>query len=237
LGISHTHGWAHTTLSPGQAPAHDTHSRPAPRTPSGKQSHVPWLVPYQLAPAAHGPSSLARPHHARPWQAWSRPPSCTLPMALPSHRPAPAAHGPPGQARAPTRRTATLPQHAQDSQAQYGSTSGCFRRIHSARRSRPQIALARLGPAPLTRITHGPNWGNPFVTQIIDLSHGVKGYSYKWVARLTRLQEPPSPSRSEATARFRPGSRMQIPGGTHAELLNKDSTLRCVSPHAMRNAS
>ena len=149
LGISHTHGWAHTTLSPGQAPAHDTHSRPAPRTPSGKQSHVPWLVPYQLAPAAHGPSSLARPHHARPWQAWSRPPSCTLPMALPSHRPAPAAHGPPGQARAPTRRTATLPQHAQDSQAQYGSTSGCPRRIYAALRSRPQIAPARHGPAPL----------------------------------------------------------------------------------------
>ena len=94
----------------------------------------------------------------------------TGPHSLPTARPARHAH-----LVTPTRRTATLPQHAQDSQAQYGSTSGCFRRIHSARRSRPQIALARLGPAPLTRITHGPNWGNPFVTQIIDLSHGARG--------------------------------------------------------------
>jgi hypothetical protein len=205
----------------------------------GKHGHVPLLVPYQWPSPRTGPHPLPTAQGPGPrLAALARPSPLTGPHpARPSHRPAPAAHGPPGQARAPTRRTATLPQHAQDSQAQYGSTSGCFRRIHSARRSRPQIALARLGPAPLTRITHGPNWGNPFVTQIIDLSHGVKGYSYKWVARLTRLQEPPSPSRSEATARFRPGSRMQIPGGTHAELLNKDSTLRCVSPHAMRNAS
>lgn len=77
------------------------------------------------------------------------------------------AHGRPGKARAPTART-TPPQHAQDSQAQYGSTSGCSRRIHSALHSGPQIAPARHGPAPLTRITHGPNWGNPFVTHFID---------------------------------------------------------------------
>jgi hypothetical protein len=118
---------------------------------------------------------------------------------------------------APTART-TLPQHAQDSQAQYGSTSGCSRHIHSALRSRPQIAPARHGPALLTRITHGPNWDNPIRYANIDLSHGVKGYSDKWVARLTRLQEPPSTSWSEVTARLRPGSRMQKPGGTHAEL-------------------
>jgi hypothetical protein len=40
----HTHGWAYTTLppalAPGQARDHDTHARPAPRTPSGDQSHV-----------------------------------------------------------------------------------------------------------------------------------------------------------------------------------------------------
>ena len=160
---------------------------------------------------------LARNHHAHPRPAARAPPASNG-SALPSHWPAPAAHGPAGQARSPPRRTATLPQHAQDSQAQYGSTSGCSSRIYSALRSRPQIAPARHGPAPLTRITHGPNWGNPFVTHFIDLSHGVKGYSYKWVARLTRLQEPPSPSRSEVTARLRPGSRMQTPGGTHAEL-------------------
>ena len=176
------------------------------------------------------PPGQARNHHAHPRPAARAPPASNG-SALPSHWPAP------GQARSPPPRTATLPQHAQDSQAQYGFTSGCSSRIHSALRSRPQIAPARHGPAPLTRITHGPNWGNPFATHTIDLSHGAKGYSYKWVARLTRLQEPPSPSRSEATARFRPGSRMQIPDGTHAELLNKDSTLRCVSPHAMRNAS
>ena len=149
------------------------------------------------------------PGHAPAWPGPAR-------LALP--RPGKArAHGRPGRARTLAARI-TLPQHAQDLQAQYGSTSGCSSRIHSALRSRPQIAPARHGPAPLTRITHGPNWGNPFATHTIDLSHGAKGYSYKWVARLTRLQEPPSPSRSEVTARLRPGSRMQTPGGTHAEL-------------------
>lgn len=169
---------------------------------------------------------LARNHHAHPRPAARTPPASNG-SALPSHRPAPG----PAMAR-PSPRTGPHParparlhdaqprfhKHAQDSQAQYGSTSGCPRRIYAALRSRPQIAPARHGPAPLTRITHGPNWGNPFVTHFIDLSHGVKGYSYKWVARLTRLQEPPSPSRSEVTARLRPGSRMQTPGGTHAEL-------------------
>ena len=96
-------------------------------------------------------------------QAKPRPLARTLPARTRCTR-----HGPPGQARSPTRRSATLPQHAQDSQAQYGSTSGCSRRIHSALHSGPQIAPARHGPAPLTRITHGPNWGNPFVTHFID---------------------------------------------------------------------
>jgi hypothetical protein len=199
--VFHIHGWAYNFISPGQARNHHAHPRPAARTP----------------PASNGPALPS--HWPAPGPAMARPSPHTGPHpALPSHRPAPADHGPSGQARSPTRRTATLPQHAQDSQAQYGSTSGCSPRIHSALRSRPQIALTRLGPAPLTRITHRPNWGNPFATHTIDLSHGAKGYSHKWVARLTRLQEPPSPSRSEATARFRPGSRMQTPGGTHAEL-------------------
>jgi len=83
------------------------------------------------------------------------------PARFASPRPGKArAHGRPGKAREPAARI-TLPQHAQDSQAQYGSTSGCSSRIYSALRSRPQIAPARHGPAPLTRITHGPNWGNP----------------------------------------------------------------------------
>lgn len=165
---------------------------------------------------------LARNHHAHPRPAARTPPASNA-SARPSHRPAPG----PAMAR-PSPRTGphtARPARLHDAQPRFHSTHRIRRRNTAspqvaphALHSGPQIAPARHGPAPLTRITHGPNWGNPFVTHFIDLSHGVKGYSYKWVARLTRLQEPPSPSRSEVTARLRPGSRMQTPGGTHAEL-------------------
>jgi hypothetical protein len=86
--------------------------------------HVPWLVPYQLAPAAHGTARPARHAHLHDAQ----------PRSHSTHR--------------IRRRNTAPPQVAPDASTQH-CTQG------------PKIALARHGPVPLTRLTHGPNWGNP----------------------------------------------------------------------------
>ena len=183
---------------------------------------IPWVLTHTVGPITlyhrawpEITTHTRGPQHARPRQAMPR-------LALHTG-PHPARQWP-GPPLAPARTrpgplASTTHSHASTSTHRIRRRNTASPQVAShALHSGPQIAPARHGPAPLTRITHGPNWGNPFVTHFIDLSHGVKRYSYKWVARLTRLQEPPSPSRSEVTARLRPGSRMQTPGGTHAEL-------------------
>ena len=124
------------------------------------------------AASANALASRTRPPRARN----SSPPSQTtryithapgkhghLPLLV-RYQPAPAAHGPSGQARSPPRRT---PQHAQDSPAQYGSTSGCSRRIHSAPsphtiRGAPFSPAAAVGRAlpvhPPPRVAHPLRW-------------------------------------------------------------------------------
>ena len=133
--------------------------------------------------AAHRPGK-ARPH-GRPGKAHalaarigaSRSPPASNGSALPSHWPAPAAHGPAGQARSPPRRTATLPR------ARTGSAGAIrlhLRLLLTHSTQGPKIALARHGPAQLTRITHGPNWGNslghvPWLVpyQLAPAAHGT----------------------------------------------------------------
>lgn len=115
---------------------------------------------------------LARNHHAHPRPAARTPPASNG-SALPSHRPAPG----PAMAR-PSPRTGphtARPARLHDAQPRFHSTHRIRRRNTAspqvaphALHSGPQIAPARHGPAPLTRITHGPNWGNPFVTHFID---------------------------------------------------------------------
>ena len=183
---------------------------------------IPWVLTHTVGPITlyhrawpETTTHTRGPQHARPRQAMARPSLHTGP------HPARQWPGPPlAPARTrPGPLASTTHSHASTSTHRIrGRNTASPQVAPHALHSGPQIAPARHGPAPLTRITHGPNWGNPFATHTIDLSHGAKGYSYKWVARLTRLQEPPSPSRSQATARSRPGSRMQTPGGTHAEL-------------------
>jgi len=115
---------------------------------------------------------LARNHHAHPRPAARTPPASNA-SARPSHRPAPG----PATAR-PSPRTGphtARPARLHDAQPRFHSTHRIRRRNTAspqvaphALHSGPQIAPARHGPAPLTRITHGPNWGNPFVTHFID---------------------------------------------------------------------
>ena len=100
--------------------------------------------------------------------------------------------------------------------------------------SGPQIAPARHGPAPLTRITHGPNWGNPFVTHFIDHESWGQGV-------LLQMGGPPNtftgatqpiPVRGDGSAQA--GLPDANTGRDTRGVVNKYSTLRCVSPHAMR---
>ena len=175
----------------------------------------------------------ARNHHAHPRPA-SRTPPASKGSSLPPHWPAPAAHGPPGQAHSPPRRTATLPQHAQDSQAQYGFTSGCSQRIHSALRSRPQLAPARLGPAPLTRITHGPIGVTPFATQMIDLESRGQGVFLQMGGPPNTFTGATQPIPVGSDGSVQAGLPDANTGRDTRGVVNKYSTLRCVSPHAMR---
>ena len=108
------------------------------------------------------------------------------------------------------------------------------------RQAMPRPALhtgphpARHGPAPLTRITHGPNWGNPFVTHFIDHESWGQGV-------LLQMGGPPNtftgatqpiPVRGDGSAQA--GLPDANTGRDTRGVVNKYSTLRCVSPHAMR---
>ena len=127
---------------------------------------------------------LARNHHAHPRPAARTPPASNA-SARPSHRPAPG----PAMAR-PSPRTGphtARPARLHDAQPRFHSTHRIRRRNTAspqvaphALHSGPQIAPARHGPAPLTRITHGPNWGNslghvPWLVpyQLAPAAHGT----------------------------------------------------------------
>ncbi len=94
---------------------------------------------------------LARNHHAHPRPAARTPPASNA-SARPSHRPAPGpATARPSPRTGPhTARPARLHdaqprfhEHAQDPQAQYGFTSGCFSRTALRAPNRPGPARAR----------------------------------------------------------------------------------------------
>lgn len=175
-----------------------------------------------VGPARPTHSRPASAHHAHPRQAMARPSPRTGPHPLPTARPA---------------------RHARlhDAQPRFHSTHRIRRRNTAspqvaphALHSGPQIAPARHGPAPLTRITHGPNWGNPFVTHFIDHESWGQGV-------LLQMGGPPNtftgatqpiPVRGDGSAQA--GLPDANTGRDTRGVVNKYSTLRCVSPHAMR---
>jgi hypothetical protein len=116
-------------------------------------------------PAWPGPARFASPRPGKA-RAHGRPGKARAPAARITHAPGKQGLVPPlAQARTHCPRpvrpgTLTYTTHSHDSTARTGF-AGAIRLHYAALRSRPQIALARLGPAQLTRITHGPNWGNP----------------------------------------------------------------------------
>ena len=184
---------------------------------------IPWVLTHTVGPITlyhrawpEITTHTRGPQHARPRQAMARP----------------SLHTGPHPAR---------PARLHDAQPRFHSTHRIRRRNTAspqvaphALHSGPQIAPARHGPAPLTRITHGPNWGNPFVTHFIDHESWGQGVFLQMGGPPNTFTgaTQPIPVRGDGSAQA--GLPDANTGRDTRGVVNKYSTLRCVSPHAMR---
>lgn len=172
-------------------------------------------VPCPLAHAAHGPPGPARSHSAR--QA----------MAHPAHR------------HAPTPRTGLAGQirhHSHALQDQYGFTSGCPRHSLLTLLPRHQNGPARPRPVLLTRMTHGSHWppGDPFASHSLTRESRGQGVFLQMGGPPNTFTGATQPIPVGSDGSVQAGLPDANAGRDTRGVVNKYSTPRCVSPHAMR---